>query len=143
MTTTKIMTTDKKPKVDKYLGYLPTTWDRMDEYNSLDHTVTEDQFIDWFATIFINLKVTNFEQAKDVQVYQILNLAHANPVTFYGNWQTDLYGGMFNTLGMYTQGFYLPFLPKEIFQNYKNLEARFDWIYAKVKEKYLPDNSGK
>lgn len=123
----------------KSLPYLRNSWDRLDEYHSMDSNVTEEDFINWFSVIFNKLKIHTWKDCLNIQPYQVLGIAHKNPVNFYGNFETDLIGGMFGICGMYTQGFHLDFLPKETFHYSKNLQARFDWIYGKCRERY-PQN---
>jgi len=131
-------------KTPTHLPYLRNSWDRMDEYHTLDSEVTEDQVIEWFAVLFKTFNVKELKDVLNIQQYQLLNLAGKNSGGFYGTFEVDFLGGMFHTMSMYQQNFYHPMFPK-CFQSYasskkKNnemLKERFEWIMNKVNEKYI------
>jgi len=122
--------------------YLSNSWDRMDEYHSLDSSkVTEKDFIQFFAIIFKKAKVKTFSDAQHLPEYHINSIYKCSSSGHYGCWQVDLWGGFFHAMGMYGQSFYLPFIPQELnkFVGSKKeelYERRFNWLQEKFKEIY-------
>lgn len=124
-------------KMPKQLPYLFNRWDRLDEYHQLDLKVTKEEFASWFAFVFKKLKIKTFEDIKNIRPYEILYLAKADPVNYYGNFETDFFGGMFGVMGMYIQDFFNPFLPD--YFSYKGekknqAEKRFLFIQQLIEE---------
>ena len=119
--------------IPKYLPHLSNHYDRMDEYHEIDPEVTKDQVITWFAVCFKKFKVKEFKDIQEVREYQLLALARVNPGGYYGVFETDFWGGMFNTLGMYTASFYRDWMPKNLQRSSeKVIRGRFNYLMQEV-----------
>lgn len=128
-------------KVPNHTPYLSNSWDRMDEYHSLNSSVTEEQFATWWAVVFKRGKIKTLEDALKFPKYELLCITQSNESGFYGCWTVDLYGGYFGTMGMYIQSFYLEYFPENLNNTAKktNKRDRFNYIQELIK-KYYPQH---
>jgi len=128
-------------KIPNSTPYLYNTWDRLDEYHTLDSDkVTEEEFATWWAVVFKKGKIKTLENALKFPKYELNHITRSDDSSFYGSWEVDLYGGMFGCMGMYqSTDFYMDWFPREILIGKDTNQKRFDYIQSLI-NKYYENN---
>ena len=106
------------------VSYLPTRYDRIDEYHRLTQDVSKEDFILFLKPIIGKCKSFKDFNPTDHQIDKIAN-RRADDLC-------DIVGGFFGKLGLYRQSFYNDWLPEDLrpcLIKDKNLcERRFNWV---------------
>lgn len=135
-------------KIPRYIPHLSVTQDSMDDYYELDKIVTEFDFATWWAVVFKRGKIKNLKDVRNFPKYK-LNYICRTESNYDGNWCEDLFGGMFNVMGLYPFSYHhLEYLPKPIFGKYwlntehteSTAQQRFDFILGLIDKYYGQEN---
>lgn len=120
----------KKEKIKyKKVTYLPTRYDRLDEYYQLESGVSKEDFL-----LFLKPIIGNTKTFKDFNPseFSVDRITKGKVKSLY-----DVVGGFFGKMGYYRQSFYNDWLPKDLqatLINDNNLcERRFKWVVEELK----------